>query len=56
MATLLDVAAAREAVLGSVRPLEGEEVALEEALGRVLAGEGVAEAGSLVDLELLPSW
>jgi molybdopterin molybdotransferase len=37
MASLIDVAAGRELVLESVRPLGGEEVPLENALGRVLA-------------------
>jgi molybdopterin molybdotransferase len=40
---LIDIASARERVLAAVQPLDGEELPLREALGRVLAEEVSAE-------------
>src|SRR4051812_50203719 len=46
MADLISIAEARERVLAAVRPLPAEDVPIDAALGRVLAGE-VRSAGDV---------
>src|SRR5947207_15251186 len=47
---LLDIEVARQAVLDRVRPLDAEDVALDEALGRVL-GEDVSSTDAIAPVD-----